>query len=83
MFTRLLLSVTQSGIAPKSFYKQYSDIKPHYDGLPVDFTASVIVALSEENNYHLTYNLVNPHDDGISLDTIVDWVIESGIDIKK
>jgi thioester reductase domain len=83
MFTRLLLSLIQSEIAPKSFYKQYSNIKPHYDGLPVDFTVSAIISLSKENNHHLTYNLVNPHDDGISLDTIVDWIIESGVDIKK
>lgn len=84
MFTRLLLSVVKSKIAPRSFYKQSLNFKPHYDGLPVDFTVTAILALSKDNHdNHLTYNLVNPHDDGISLDTIVDWAIESGIIINK
>ncbi|KLN67139.1 hypothetical protein ZX61_01010 [Vibrio sp. VPAP30] len=79
MFTRLLISLIETGIAPKSFYANQG-VLPHYDGLPVDFTASAIIRLGSENEseFH-TYNLVNPHHDGISLDTFVDWLEEIGV----
>ncbi len=38
MFTRLLLSLLLTGIAPRSFYRADA-ARAHYDGLPADFTA--------------------------------------------
>ena len=48
-FTRLLLSLLVTGIAPRSFYETDADGAPqraHYDGLPVDFVAESIVTLA-------------------------------------
>src|SRR5690606_15803816 len=77
MFTRWLFSVVATGLAPKSFYHHAG--RAHYDGLPVDFTAAAIATLGENwlEGYR-TYHVVNPHDDGISLDSFIDWAIESG-----
>ncbi|WP_288496130.1 carboxylic acid reductase [uncultured Pantoea sp.] len=84
MFTRLIASIINTGIAPRSFYQPCEQHLPHYDGLPVDFTASSIVALASNNAEHyITYNLVNPHRDGISLDTVIDWLIEFGLNIDR
>ena len=85
MFTRLLLSLIATGIAPRSFY-QVNGTPPraHYDGLPVDAIAQEITALGAQAvaGYH-TYNVVNPHDDGISLDQFVDWLIDAGFPIQR
>jgi len=84
-FTRLILSLIATGIAPGSFYQaQASDERPlaHYDGLPADFTASAITALGAVEGFH-TYDSVNPHADGISLDNFVDWLIEAGYPIQR
>ncbi|MVU83905.1 AMP-binding protein [Nocardia sp. ET3-3] len=82
MFTRLLLSVLATGLAPKSFYaldSQGNRQRAHYDGLPADFTAAAITTLgSRVSEGFETYDVLNPHDDGISLDEFVDWLIESG-----
>lgn len=86
MFTRLLLSLVKTGVAPQSFYRQVeNEQKPHYDGLPVDFTANAIVriGLDQQKNSYRSINLVNSHNDGISLDTVVDWLSELGINIRK
>ncbi|WP_281274718.1 carboxylic acid reductase [Actinokineospora cianjurensis] len=85
VFTRLLLSVLATGIAPRSFYGNDGDGGSHYDGLPVDFTAASIVALGPSAGAHgyRTYSLVNPHDDGVSLDTVVDWLTEAGHRIER
>ncbi|WNF31381.1 carboxylic acid reductase [Streptomyces sp. C11-1] len=87
MFTRLLLSLIVTGIAPRSFYEtDGTDRRPraHYDGLPVDFTAEAVVTLGGEARAgYRTYSLVNPHDDGISLDTFVDWLNEAGHRIDR
>ena len=51
MFTRLLLSLVATGIAPRSFYQtdaQGNRPRAHYDGLPVDFTAEAITALGAQ-----------------------------------
>ncbi len=83
MFSRLVASIISTGSAPKSFYT-HNGHRAHYDGLPVDFTATAIVALAGCNDSdHVTYNLVNPHDDGISLDLIVDWLTTAGFDILR
>ncbi|MEV5839447.1 carboxylic acid reductase [Nocardia sp. NPDC052112] len=87
MFTRLLLSLVATGIAPYSFYETDADGKrqrAHYDGLPVDFTAEAITAIgTEERTEYHTFDVLNPHDDGISLDEFVDWLIESGHPIRR
>ncbi len=87
MFTRLLLSLIVTGIAPRSFYETDSTEhhrRAHYDGLPVDFTAEAVVTLGGAALAgYRTYSLVNPHDDGISLDTFVDWLNEAGHRIDR
>ena len=83
MFTRWLFSIIVTGLAPRSFYAGGS-VKPHYDGLPVDFTASSIATLGADAlSGYRTYHVVNPHDDGISMDTFIDWAIEAGYGIQR
>ncbi|OBK68931.1 oxidoreductase [Mycobacterium colombiense] len=87
MFTRLILSVVATGIAPHSFYELDEDgsrARAHFDGLPVDFIAQAICALSDlkTGEFH-AYHVVNPHDDGIGLDTYVDWLIAAGLPITR
>lgn len=84
MFTRWLLSVVVTGLAPASFYTPHARIEPHYDGLPVDFTAAAIATLGENaRDGYRNYHVLNPHDDGISMDTFIDWAIESGHSIQR
>ncbi|MFI9272808.1 carboxylic acid reductase [Kitasatospora sp. NPDC052896] len=80
VFTRLVLSLLATGIAPGSFYARGTgDGRGHFDALPVDFTARAITALGDDaREGYRTYNVVNPHDDGISLDTVVDWLLAAG-----
>lgn len=79
MFTRMLLSLMATGIAPGSFYTRKTPA--HYDGLPVDFVAAAITALGGDG--YRTYNVLNPHRDGISLDVIVDWLEDTGCVINR
>ena len=82
IFTRLLLSLVATGIAPRSFYRGGG--RPHYEGLPVDFLAAAIAATGRHGGEgFVTYNTTNPHDDGISLDTFVDWIAESGHPMRR
>ncbi|PXX56280.1 fatty acid CoA ligase FadD9 [Nocardia tenerifensis] len=82
-FTRLLFSLVATGIAPRSFYApDDAGRRPHYDGLPVDFTAAAITALGGTDGFR-TYHVVNPHDDGRSLDQFVDWLVEAGHSIHR
>lgn len=87
MFTRLLLSLAATGIAPGTFYAaDTSNGRPRarYDGVAVDFLADSITAIGAgDPQGHNVYNLSSPHDDGISLDTIVDWMAESGVPIER
>jgi fatty acid CoA ligase FadD9 len=87
MFTRLLLSLIATGIAPHSFYEPDAggNRQPaHYDGLPADFTAEAITTIGEQaTEGYQTFNVFNPHDDGISLDVFVDWLNEAGHTIKR
>ncbi|MBO0878948.1 MAG: thioester reductase domain-containing protein, partial [Mycobacterium sp.] len=86
-FTRLMLSVLSTGLAPKSFYLTDSHgnrQRSHYDGLPSDFIAEAIIALGAEVTEGFeTFNVINPHDDGVSLDQFVDWLIEAGHRIDR
>ncbi|WP_245743512.1 carboxylic acid reductase [Lentzea fradiae] len=86
MFTRLVLSLVTTGLAPKTFYRSADGTPPraHYDGLPVDFIAEAVNVLgTREVEGHRTYHVFNPHDDGISLDTFVDWLVEAGHPITR
>lgn len=87
MFTRLLLSVVATGIAPFSFYRTDPEghrQRAHYDGLPADFVAEAITTLGANATAGFqTFDVLNPHDDGISLDEFVDWLIGSGHAIQR
>ncbi|WP_028477999.1 carboxylic acid reductase [Nocardia sp. CNY236] len=87
IFTRLLLSVLATGIAPASFYRIPADghrPRAHYDGLPVDFTAAAISALgATATTGFQSFDALNPYDDGRSLDEFVDWLIAAGYRIER
>src|SRR6202012_6153094 len=51
MFTRLMLSLVATGIAPGSFYELDGDVhrqRAHYDGLPVEFIAEAFASWGTE-----------------------------------
>ncbi|AKK27381.1 carboxylic acid reductase [Mycobacterium sp. EPa45] len=87
MFTRMMLSLVATGIAPASFYELAADgnrQRAHYDGLPVEFIAEAISTLgSSVTEGFETYHVMNPYDDGIGLDEFVDWLIEAGYPIQR
>ena len=87
LFTRMVLSVVATGVAPGSFYRLDDEghrQRAHFDGLPVDFVAEAIAALGAQvvEGFE-TYHVMNPHDDGIGLDEYVDWAIEAGYPIER
>ena len=87
MFTRLMLSLVATGIAPGSFYEldaHGNRQRAHYDGLPVGFIAEAIATLgAAAADGFSTYHVMNPHDDGIGLDEFVDWLDEAGYPIER
>jgi fatty acid CoA ligase FadD9 len=87
VFTRLMLSLVATGIAPYSFYELDADGKrqrAHLDALPVDFIAEAIATLGARVETCVeTYHVLNPYDDGIGLDEYVDWLIEAGHPIQR
>jgi fatty acid CoA ligase FadD9 len=90
MFTRMMLSLVASGIAPGSFYELDAEGNrqpSHYDGLPVEFIAEAISTLGAQNldskASFQTYHVMNPYDDGIGMDQFVDWLIEDGNSIQR
>ncbi|KUH84971.1 MULTISPECIES: carboxylic acid reductase [unclassified Mycobacterium] len=91
MFTRLVLSLVATGIAPFSFYEVDGDgnrQRAHYDGLPVEFIAEAISTLGEQVGHapgaaFETYHVMNPYDDGLGLDEFVDWLIDAGYRIER
>ncbi|TPG35223.1 carboxylic acid reductase [Mycolicibacterium hodleri] len=87
MFTRMMLSLVATGVAPQSFYELDSEGKrqrAHYDGLPVEFIAEAISTLGVrvESGFE-TYHVMNPYDDGIGMDEFVDWLTEAGYAIQR
>jgi fatty acid CoA ligase FadD9 len=87
MFTRMMLSLVATGIAPGSFYELDPDgnrQRAHYDGLPVEFIAEAISTLGERvvDGFE-TYHVMNPYDDGIGLDEYVDWLIDAGYPVER
>ncbi|KAA1244560.1 AMP-binding protein, partial [Mycobacterium simiae] len=87
MFTRMMLSLLATGVAPGSFYQldpNGSRQRAHYDGLPVEFVAEAITALGAQvTDGFQTYHVMNPHDDGIGFDEYVDWLIDAGYPIQR
>ncbi|WP_415974985.1 carboxylic acid reductase [Rhodococcus sp. 077-4] len=91
VFTRLILSVVATGLAPRTFYATDTGAptdengRPlaHYDGLPADFSARAITSIAgADTSGYRTFDILNPHDDNISLDTFVDWIRDAGRDIE-
>ncbi|WP_184445688.1 carboxylic acid reductase [Mycobacterium sp. AZCC_0083] len=86
-FTRLLISLLSTGLAPRTFYAEDgSGARPraHYDGLPADFVAEAITTIGANGlDGFRSYDVMNPHDDGISLDVVVDWLIDEGAAITR
>jgi fatty acid CoA ligase FadD9 len=87
MFTRMMLSLVATGVAPGSFYEVDADgnrQRAHYDGLPVEFIAEAISSLGAQVvDGFQTYHVMNPYDDGIGLDEYVDWLIDAGYSIRR
>jgi fatty acid CoA ligase FadD9 len=87
MFTRLMLSLVATGIAPGSFYELDADgnrQRSHYDGLPVEFISEAISDLGAQViDGFQTYHVMNPYDDGIGLDEYVDWLIDAGYSVQR
>ncbi|WP_135451335.1 non-ribosomal peptide synthetase, partial [Mycobacterium sp. DL99] len=87
LFTRMVLSLLATGIAPASFYQLDGDgnrQRAHFDALPVEFIAEAITTLGARvADGFECYHVMNPHDDGIGLDEYVDWVIEAGYPIQR
>ncbi|MCV7176083.1 carboxylic acid reductase [Mycolicibacterium sphagni] len=87
MFTRMMLSLVATGIAPASFYQLDAEgnrQRAHYDGLPVEFIAEAISTLGVHVTEGFeTYHVMNPYDDGIGLDEFVDWLVEAGHPIQR
>ena len=86
-FTRLLISLLLTGVAPRSFYagdRPGRRPRAHYDGLPADFVAEAVTTLGAAGLAGFrSYDVMNPHDDGVSLDVIVDWLIDDGAPITR
>ena len=87
VFTRMILSVVATGVAPRSFYQLDADGNTqhaHFDGLPVEFVAEAITTLGAQTvDGFETYHVMNPHDDGIGLDQYVEWLVEAGYPIER
>src|SRR6185437_12387327 len=90
MFTRMMLSLVATGVAPGSFYELDTEgnrQRSHYDGLPVEFIAAAISTLGtqilDSDTGFQTYHVMNPFDDGIGLDEYIDWLVEAGYSIER
>ena len=87
MFTRMMLSLVATGVAPQSFYELDGfghRQRAQYDGLPVEFIAEAISTLgSRVQEGFETYHVMNPYDDGIGMDEFVDWLIQAGYPIER
>lgn len=88
MFTRLLYSLIETGLAPYSFYPLQEDgskTPAHYDGTPVDIVAAAVAGVTDNlSGEYRTYNIHNYHaDDGCSLDAFVDWIESAGYPLTR
>lgn len=81
IFTRQILSLAATRLAPDSFYEGE---RAHYDGLPVDFIADAVAAIGAGGaSGFSTYHVLNPHDDAVSFDTFVHWLEELGYTMTR
>ena len=84
MLTRLLASIVRTGLAPRSFQADGPGAKATYDGLPVDFIAAAMAALSSAHQPgQATFQMSNDQDDGVGLDTLMDWVETAGHPLER
>ncbi|KAA1246773.1 carboxylic acid reductase [Mycobacterium simiae] len=87
MFTRMMLSLAATGIAPRSFYELDAEgnrQRAHYDGLPVEFIAAAIATLGARRGAGFqTFHVMNPYDDGIGMDEFVDWLGVAGRPVQR
>src|SRR3984957_13253409 len=87
IFTRMILSLVATGIAPGSFYELDPDgnrQRAHVDGLPVEFIAEAISTLGAQSVASFqVYGVMNPYDDGIGFDEFVYWLIDAGCAIQR
>ena len=88
MFTRLLFSLIETGIVPKSFYqldKNGERQAAHYNGVPVNVVSkSIAQAPVLSPKKPAVFNILNYHaGDGCSLDSFVDWMIAAGHPIAR
>ncbi len=86
-FTRLIYSLVHTGLRPASFYKRATATmpKPHLDGLPVDFIAQAIAAISlGQSSGYTRYHVSNTHwNDGVSLDSVADRLQARGYTLTQ
>src|SRR6202041_742633 len=77
IFTRMILSLVATGIAPGSFYELDADgnrQRAHVDGLPVEFIAEAISTLGAQNVASFqAYGVMNPYDAGCAIQRIGDY----------
>jgi fatty acid CoA ligase FadD9 len=88
IFTRLILSLVATGIAPGSFYELDSNGNRQrvytHNGLPVEFIAEAISTLGAQSGANFqTYHAMNPDDGGVGFDEFVDWLIDAGCSIQR
>jgi fatty acid CoA ligase FadD9 len=88
MFTRMILSLVATGIAPGSFYELDADgnrQRAHtHNGLPVGFIAEAISTLGAQSGTSFqTYHVMNPDDGGVGFDEFVDWLVDAGCAIQR
>ena len=83
MFTRWLLSIILTGLAPRSFYA------PGAAAGALRWSAGRLYGGSYCNAWGATHRGLpylprgQPHDDGISMDSFIDWAIEAGYSIQR
>ncbi|WP_268871624.1 type I polyketide synthase [Pseudomonas piscis] len=85
IFSRFLVSLVQTAIAPPSFHLDSSrSMTPIFRGLPVDAAARSIaqISLGVEAGYSI-YHVQSNAPDAPSLDVLVDWVRELGYPLEK
>ena len=80
-FTRLILSLLATGIAPRSFYETDADGRAAAG--PLRRTAGRLrrrvdrdAGARTPTDGFRSFDVMNPYDDGVSLDTFVDWLID-------
>jgi fatty acid CoA ligase FadD9 len=84
--TRLICSVVDTGIYPRSFYdSRGAAAPPHLDGFPVDFTAAAIAAITAgPSRGHAIYHVNNVHwSDGVSLDSVMSRLLAAGYPLAR